>query len=877
MTGYRRFTPFCLALIAPLLSLPLAAQTPTYRDLSQPFTVRARDLVSRMTLEEKVSQMQNGAAAIPRLGIPSYDWWSEALHGVARAGVATVFPQAIGLAATWDDSLMHQVATVISDEGRAKYYDAQAHDEHGTYHGLTFWSPNINLFRDPRWGRGQETYGEDPYLSGRMAVQFIRGMQGDDPKYLKVVATVKHFDVHSGPEPDRHTFDAVVSDRDLHESYLPQFRAGVEQGGAYSLMCAYNRIDHKAACGSDLLLTDILRDSWGFKGYVVSDCGAISDIWERHHVVATVAEAAALGVRSGDDLSCGDEYRHLVDAVHRGLISESAIDTSVYRLMLARMKLGMFDPPDSVPWSKLGMNIIDDSAHRALALQAAEESIVLLRNQGGLLPLAKGLRTIAVIGPNADQASVLAGNYHGTPANPITPLRGVREALGPHTDVIYARGSDLVSGLPIWDGVPAEFLGGRGNHGAVREEVFASRDTVGKPVATLADTAIAADWGAGAPRAGLDSNNFAVRWTATFTPPTSGVYRLGLKGAMRYTLALDDSVIVRSRDPRHGDEYQDSRLTGSDSLTLTGGRHYRITVVATDSTGPADLSLVWVPPASWLASQAVDAARRADAVVLVLGISPQLEGEESGVHLDGFSGGDRTRIDLPDAQEQLLRQVAAVGKPTVLVLLNGSALAVNWANEHIPAIVEAWYPGESGGTAIARVLFGDYNPGGRLPVTFYHSVADLPPFDDYDMAGHTYRFYDGPVLYPFGFGLSYTTFAYDSLRTDRDTLFAGDTLGVSVDVTNTGTRAGDEVVQLYVQHLGSAVPRPREDLRDFQRVHLAPGETRTVHLRLAAASLAYWNAAGGGWTLEGEPIRLEVGSSSADIRADKTVRVAVEH
>ncbi len=703
-----------LFVAVPLLAAALAAQTPTYLDLSQPFTVRARDLVSRMTLEEKVSQMQNGAAAIPRLGIPSYDWWSEALHGVARAGVATVFPQAIGLAATWDDSLMHHVATVISDEGRAKYYDAQARDEHGTYHGLTFWSPNINLFRDPRWGRGQETYGEDPFLSGRMAVQFVRGMQGDDPKYLKVVATVKHFDVHSGPEPDRHTFDAVVSDRDLHESYLPQFKAGVEQGGAYSLMCAYNRIDHKAACGSDMLLTDILRDSWGFKGYVVSDCGAISDIWERHHVVATVAEAAALGVKSGDDLSCGDEYRHLVDAVHRGLITESAVDTSVYRLMLARMKLGMFDPADSVPWSKLATKIIDDSAHRALALQAAEESIVLLKNQGEVLPLAKSLRTIAVIGPNADQASVLAGNYHGTPADPITPLRGIRDALGSHTDVIYARGSDLVTGLSIWDDVPAELLGARGNHGAVREEVFASRDTTGKPVATSTDTAVAADWGTGAPRAGVDSNGFAVRWTGTFTPPVSGVYRLGLKGAMRYTLALDDSVIVRSHDPRHGDEYQDSRLTGSDSLALTGGRHYRISIVAADSTGPADLSLVWVPPASWLASQAVNAARQADAVVLVLGISPQLEGEESGVHLDGFSGGDRTRIDLPDVQEALLRQVAAVGKPTVLVLLNGSALAVNWASEHIPAIVEAWYPGEAGGTAIARVLFGDYNPGGRL-------------------------------------------------------------------------------------------------------------------------------------------------------------------
>jgi len=711
----------------------LPAQTPDYLNQDLPFERRVNDLVGRMTLEEKVSQMKDVAPAIERLGIPEYNWWNEALHGVARSGLATSFPQAIGLAATWDDSLIFQMATVISDEARAKHHEYVRAGSRQRYQGLTFWSPNINLFRDPRWGRGQETYGEDPFLTGRLAVQFIRGIQGDDPKYLKTVATVKHFAVHSGPEPERHSFDAVVSERDLRESYLPHFAAGIREGGAYSLMCAYNRVDGKAACGSDMLLEGILRGEWGFSGYVVSDCGAIDDIYLRHKVVATGAEAAALAVKTGTDLECGRVYTNLVDAVKQGLITEQEIDTAVKRLFLARFKLGMFDSPDRVRWAQIAYGVLDRPTHRELARRVARESIVLLKNAGGVLPLRKDLATLAVLGPNADQWRMLLGNYNGMPADPVTPLRGIREAVGRETRVLYARGADLADGFPGTDG---------------------------------------------------------------------------------------PSV-----------------------------------------------------PAETLAVEAVKAARQADAVVLFLGLTARLEGEEMRVELEGFRGGDRTRIDLPAAQERLLERIVAVGKPTVLVLLNGSALAVSWAQQHVPAIVEAWYPGQAGGTAIADVLFGDYNPGGRLPVTFYKSVDDLPPFDDYRMEGRTYRFFKGTPLYPFGYGLSYTSFAYKQLRTSAGTLRADDTLTVRVDVTNTGQREGDEVVQLYVRHLGSRVTRPREDLRGYRRVTLRPRETRTVQFPLVAASLAYWNPDSHRWVVEDEPVEIAVASSSADLRLRRTVRV----
>ncbi|MEP6493472.1 MAG: glycoside hydrolase family 3 C-terminal domain-containing protein [bacterium] len=851
------------------------AQQPVlpYQNQSLSFEARTKDLVGRMTLEEKVLQMKDVAPAIPRLGVPEYNWWNEALHGVARSGLATVFPQAIGMAATWDDRLMFRVATVISDEARAKHEEYLRTNNRQRYQGLTFWSPNINLFRDPRWGRGQETYGEDPFLTGQLAVQFIRGLQGDDPKYFKTVATVKHFAVHSGPEPERHSFDAVVSERDLRESYLPHFERGIREGKAYSLMCAYNRIDGKPACGSDMLLKDILRGEWKFPGYIVSDCGAIDDMYLRHKVVATAPEAAALGVRTGTDLDCGRVYPNLVDAVKQQLITEKQIDTSVMRLFLARFKLGMFDAPERVKWARIPITVLDQPAHRRLALDAARKSIVLLKNTGGMLPLKKNLGTIAVIGPNSDQKTMLLGNYNGLPADPITPLRGIREAVPAGTRVLYARGADLADGFPVLDVMPPTAVRTADGKPGFNVDYFSSRTMQGAPLFRAIDSTIDANWRDRAPRTDMNVDDFGVRWTAAFHPPQTGLYRLGLFGTVKFQMYLDDSVIVRSVYPTHDGEFPDARLAQSAPIQLDAGKIYRLRVEGQESYGEAALQLVWSSPHETLTAEAVKAAEQADAVVMFLGLTARLEGEEMPVQIEGFRGGDRTSIDLPAPQQALLERIIAVGKPTVLVLLNGSALAVNWAQEHVPAIVDAWYPGQAAGTAIADVLFGDYNPGGRLPVTFYKSVSDLPPFDDYKMAGHTYRFFMGTPLYPFGYGLSYTTFAYKNLRTNTDRLSPTGKVTVQVDVTNSGKTDGDEVVQLYVQHLGSKVDRPREDLRGYQRVALKAGQTKTVEFSLAASSLAYWNPDTHKWVVEAEPVQLNVGASSADVRLNKTITV----
>ena len=859
-----------IATAAPLLAAQGALP---YQNLSLSFEERAKDLVSRMTLEEKVSQMKDVAPAIPRLGVPAYNWWNEALHGVARSGLATVFPQAIGLAAMWDDSLMFRVATTISDEARAKHQEYLRRDSRQRYQGLTFWSPNINLFRDPRWGRGQETYGEDPFLTGRLALQFIRGMQGDDPKYLKTVSTVKHFAVHSGPEPERHSFDAVVSERDLRESYLPHFEAGIRDGGAYSLMCAYNAVFGKPACASDLLLKDVLRGDWRFQGYVVSDCGAIDDIYARHEFVATAAEAAAAAVKAGTDLECGQVYSSLVDAVRSGSITESEIDTAVTRLMLARFELGMFDPPDSVRWARIPFSVLDQPANRALALRAARESIVLLKNASNALPLRKDLGAIAVIGPNADQTRMLLGNYNGEPADPVTPLRGIREAVSKSTRVLYALGSDLADGFPVLElASPSAFTTKRGRRG-MDVEVFGSHDMEGKPLFSRVDSTVNVNWRDGAPRPGMNPDDFGVRWSATFHPPASGEYRLGLVGTMKFRLFLDDSLIVRSVYPARNGEFPDARLVQSPPIRLEAGKSYRVRIEAEETTGDAQLQLEWAMPAEALEAEALRVARRADAVVMVLGLTSRLEGEEMPVQIEGFRGGDRTSLDLPAPQERLLERIVSLGKPTVLVLMSGSALSTDWAQDNVPAILEAWYPGQASGTAIADVLFGDYDPAGRLPVTFYRSVNDLPPFTDYAMANRTYRFFGGTPLYPFGYGLSYTTFAYDDVRSSAPQLAADGTIDVSVDVTNTGKRAGSEVVQLYVQHMGSKVPRPREDLRGYQRVELKPGEIRTIVMPLAAKSLAYWDSTSHGWVVEEEPVKLRIGSSSADIRGEMVVQV----
>ena len=809
---------------------------PLFQNPDAPFEVRVNDLVSRMTLEEKVSQMLYNAAAVERLGIPEYNWWNEALHGVARAGRATVFPQAIGLAATWDTELMLRVATVISDEARVKYHQSVRLGRRGIYEGLTFWSPNINIFRDPRWGRGMETYGEDPYLTGRLAVEFVRGLQGDDPFYLKTVATPKHYAVHNGPEPDRHTFDAVVDERDLRETYLPAFRATIVDAHAQSVMCAYNRFRGDACCASNELLQQILRDEWGFDGYVVSDCWAIMDIYNTHKLVETPAQAAAVAVATGTDLNCGVTYDSLTVAVEQGLIDEEQLDVSLRRLFRARFRLGMFDPPERVPYADIPYSVNESEPHKELAVETARKSIVLLKNEN-LLPLSKDLGTIAVIGPNANDVDVLLGNYNGVPSDPITPLEGIRRKVSPATRVLYARGTDVAPNTPSFEVVPSSALS-TGQKGekvrGLRAEYFTNRDFQGEPVVTSIDSQVDFNWWDGIPAAGIPADSFSVRWTGTLTPPVSGRYSLGIRVFGGVRLFVNDSLLVEFSDrhvvlPRWAD------------LDLEADRDYDIRVEYRDRRADAIIELVWMKPEPRLREEALEAAEQSDAIVMMMGLSPRLEGEEMRVEVPGFAGGDRLNIQLPTIQKDLIQAVTALGKPVVLVLLNGSAVAVNWAAEHVPAIVEAWYPGQAAGPAIADVLFGDYNPAGRLPVTFYKSVDQLPPFTDYNMAGKTYRYFDGDPLFPFGHGLSYSTFAYDNLELPSE-VRAGEDVVISVDVENTGSAAGEEVVQLYVTDVDASVPVPIRSLQGFTRVFLEPGERKSVSFTLAPRQLSLISA-----------------------------------
>jgi beta-glucosidase len=832
-----------------------------YRNPNAPNERRVEDLLSRMTLEEKVSQLMNDSPAIDRLGIPTYNWWNECLHGVARAGRATVFPEPIGLAATWDENLAFRVATAISDEARAKNNEFARRGKRNIYQGLTFWTPNINLFRDPRWGRGMETYGEDPYLTGRMAVEFIKGLEGDDPKYLKTVATAKHYAVHSGPEPLRHTFDAEIGERELRDTYLPQFEAAVTEGGAWSVMCAYNRVDGQPACASTKLLDEILRKQWGFQGYVVSDCGAVGDIYLHHKTASDAEHGVASALKAGTDLNCGIEYEALLPAVKQGLVSEADIDRALGRLLLARFKLGMFDPPSRVKYAQIPYSENDSPAHRQLALEAARRSIVLLKNEGGMLPLSKTLKTIAVIGPNADDPMVQLGNYNGDAGAPVTPLEGIRKAV-PGARVVYARGSDLAANLPAFEVVPASALfvsNGQDRRNGLTAEYFGISNFDGKPhrqreltwpnsgklvgetpqdvkpLFTRVDPQIDFHWENGAPRRDMNDDDFGVRWTGYLSAPTSGTYQLGAIGLNAFEIYLDGKPLV-DFNGIHERSYQYA------PVALQAGKLYALRVDFHEYVNDADIQLVWSRPEAVRADDAVAAARAADAVVLVLGLSPRLEGEEMKVPVEGFEGGDRVQLEIPRVQQELMEKVAAANQRVVLVLMNGSAVAVNWARDHVPAIVEAWYPGQAGGTALADVLFGGFNPSGRLPVTFYRSASQLPPFTDYSMKGRTYRFFEGEPLFPFGYGLSYTTFAYRNLSLPGQTA-AGEIVNVAVQVENTGKMAGEEVVELYVKSPG-APPAPRRSLAAFTRVDLAAGEKRSLRFSLPARQLSTVRADG---------------------------------
>ncbi len=878
MTRTPIFRTLSLCAAMALANVGYAAGPQPWLDTSASFETRAAALVAQMTLEEKAAQMQNAAPAIERLGVPAYDWWNEGLHGVARAGQATVFPQAIGLAATFDVPLMRQVATTISDEARAKHHQFIREGAHGRYQGLTYWSPNINIFRDPRWGRGQETYGEDPYLTARMGVAFVQGLQGDDPVYRKLDATAKHLAVHSGPEADRHHFDARPRKRDLYDTYLPAFEALVKEGQVDAVMGAYNRVYGESASASRFLLRDVLRRDWGFKGYVVSDCWAIVDIWKHHHIVSTREAAAALAVRNGTELECGQEYATLPAAVHQGLISEAEIDDAVTRLFTARMRLGMFDPPERVRWARIPAAVNQAPAHDALALTAARESLVLLKNDG-VLPLSRTLKRIAVVGPTADDSMALLGNYFGTPAAPVTLLQGIRDAAK-GVEVRYARGVDLVEGRDDPGATPlieAAYLRPSADspERGLRGEYFRTPDLSGTPALVRTDAQIGFRWdrgsptdnllarGEAAPGQGIPNDGFSIRWQGQLLPPVSGRYRIEAAADDGFRLYVDGKRVLD-----HWTNSDRLRADGVD-IDLQAGRAYELTLEYYDAERDAGVRLGWrMPGARPPFEEALDAARNADVVVFVGGLTGDVEGEEMTVNYPGFAGGDRTDLRLPAPQRALLEALHATGTPVVMVLTGGSALAVEWAQANLSAILMSWYPGQRGGTAVGQALFGDVNPGGRLPVTFYTADQAMPAFDDYTMEGRTYRYFRGTPLYPFGHGLSYTRFDYGKLKLGAARIADTATLKVQVDVVNTGKRAGDEVVQLYVRRRDAKPGDAQQALRGFQRVHLAAGERRSVAFDLEAQqALRQYDEARGAYAVPPGAYEVRVGSSSANIHA----------
>lgn len=792
-----------------------------FLDYNLPVEERVDILVSQMTAQEKIDQMVYTSGAIPRLGVPEYNWWNESLHGVARAGYATVFPQSITIAGSWDKDLMYRVATAISDEGRAKHHDFVRRGKRGIYQGLTFWSPNINIFRDPRWGRGHETYGEDPYLTGEMGVQFVKGLQGNNPNYLKTVATAKHYAVHSGPEPLRHEFNAHISERDLRETYLPTFRKLVVDGGAYSVMGAYNQFRDYPCCANPIL-ENILRNEWNFKGYVVSDCWAISDFYRFQNFSADAAEASAVAVKNGTDLNCGNSYPHLNEALKRGIIEEKDLDVAVKRLFTARFKLGMFDPDEVVPYAQIPFEVNGSGEHAELALEAARKSIVLLKNNN-TLPLSKEIKKLAVIGPNADNFEALLGNYNGIPKNPVTVLDGLRSKLK-NTEILFAEGSHLAEGVSNLHPVPGKFLVTENGEPGVVGEYFDNAKLEGEPVFTRIDKNIDFYWESHAPSPVLPDDDFSVRWTGYLVPPESGIYSIGSWGMPTLDVWFEGEKIMSHNTEHHA-------FHKEKALELEAGKKYKFVYEYKNWYGDGDARLLWAMPNPDMLEEAVETARQADAVVLVLGLSQRLEGEEMPIQVDGFSGGDRTHLMLPKTQRELMAAVEKTGKPVILVLLNGSALAVNRANENLDAILTAGYPGQEGGYAVADVLFGDYNPAGRLPVTYYQSVDQLPPFEEYDMINRTYRYFKGEPLYPFGYGLSYTTFEYSNLEIPEEAK-TGEPVKVKVSVKNTGKIAGDEVVQLYLKDENASVPRPLHQLEGFERIRLQSGESKTVEFEL---------------------------------------------
>ncbi|SDW70148.1 beta-glucosidase [Lutibacter oricola] len=818
---------------------------------------RVSDLVSQMTLKEKVSQMRYDAPAIERLGLPEYNWWNECLHGVARAGEATVFPQAIGMGATFNEDLMFNVGTAISDEARAKYHHFSNNNKRGIYQGLTFWTPNINIFRDPRWGRGQETYGEDPYLTSRMGVNFIKALQGDDPNYLKVVATAKHFAVHSGPEKSRHEDNYLTSDKDLRETYLPAFESAIKEAKVHSIMCAYNRYNDEACCGSNLLLQNILRNEWNFEGYVVSDCWAINDFWEpgKHELVKTPSEAAALAVDRGTDLNCGSVFDpNLTEAVLKEMIDEEKIDIALSRLMTARFKLGMFDEDENVEYSKIPYSVVASKKHYALSEKAARESMILLKNENDLLPLNKNITSLALIGPNTNFEQVLLGNYHGTPNNYYTPLKAIQEKL-PNATIYYEQGCEIAEGWPLLSPIPSNSLKNGGLKG-LKGEYFTNKEFKGEAELIRNDTDVDFSWLNKKPLDNSVSDEFSVRWTGELIPKENGNYRVAFKARSGVKMYVNDSLRFEFSNDHEA-------KTGYFEEQLIAGESYKLKIEYSNYHTDPQAHLLWAKLDKDLLKPAIEVAKKAEAVILFLGLTPEIEGEEMSVVLEGFDKGDRSDIKLPASQVKLMKEIQALGKPTILVLMNGSAIAVNWADKNIPAILEAWYPGEFGGKAIADVLFGDYNPSGRLPVTFYKSVNDLPDFKSYAMKNRTYRYFKNAPLYPFGHGLSYTNFTYSNVIVPESVTIHKN-IPVSVEVTNSGDLDGDEVVQLYVTLDKKYKNTPIRSLIGFKRVHLKKGETKTVSFLVEPKQYAAINEYGEQDITSGS-IKLSVGGKQPNV------------
>jgi beta-glucosidase len=803
-----------------------------------------------MTVEEKVSQLVNQSRAVSRLSIPAYDWWSEALHGVQRPGV-TEYPEPVGLAATFDSDSIHRMAIQIGIEGRIKHLQAMRAGHSNVFEGLDFWAPNVNIFRDPRWGRGQETYGEDPFLSARMGVAYVTGMQGDDPKYYRVISTPKHFAVHSGPEPTRHTADVKVSKHDELDTYLPAFRAAVTEGKAGSVMCAYNSINGQPACANEFLLQDQLRGKWRFQGYVVSDCDAVVNIFRDHHFTKTQAEASALAIQRGMDNECIDfakvgddhDYRPYLDAYKQGLLKESEIDTALVRLFIARMKLGMFDPPEIVPYSKIDEKELESAEHRALAHTLANESMVLLKNDG-TLPLKQGAIKIAVVGPLADQTKYLLGNYNGSPSHTVSVLEGLKAEF-PEAQIAFVPGTQFLR--TDGDSIPASVLTTpEGQPGlTVKFSSGGGFPGGGTPLATKTMSRVDLTE-EGVPQEVSGKFPLTVTWDGFLTAAESGEYSIGVR-------AKGNSAMIMIDNKPLAMEYLDAEHAQAKAghIYLEQGKKAALKVrYELNEKGPVEARLFWAKYDPKPSPEAIAKAKDADVVIAVLGITGDLEGEQMPVNEDGFIGGDRTSIDLPKPEEALLEAVTATGKPVVLVLANGSALAVNWANQRVNAILESWYAGEEGGSAIAETLSGKNNPAGRLPLTFYTGVEQLPPFEDYAMQNRTYRYFKDKPLYPFGYGLSYTTFSYSDLLLPKTAIDAGDPLIAEVTVTNTGKRESDEVAQLYLS-FPSVPGAPLRALRGFKRVHLKPGESQQVSFELKDRDMSMVSEAGEPMIAEG--------------------------